>query len=95
MHIPTIHRRQVRYITRFTEESFALLIALIFIVEAFKKLFHIIDHNAVDLNPDTPKDYTCYCIPSNNTDPMSNFTTRTSSSSSSSLSSSRRHYRVQ
>ena len=28
----------VRYITRFTEESFACLIALIFIVEAFKKL---------------------------------------------------------
>ena len=28
----------VRYITRFTEESFACLIALIFIVESFKKL---------------------------------------------------------
>lgn len=27
----------VRYITRFTEESFASLIAVIFIVEAFKK----------------------------------------------------------
>ena len=31
----------VRYITRFTEESFACLIALIFIVEAFKKLADI------------------------------------------------------
>ncbi|RUS81962.1 hypothetical protein EGW08_010277 [Elysia chlorotica] len=29
----------VRYITRFTEESFACLIAVIFIVEAFKKLY--------------------------------------------------------
>ena len=29
----------VRYITRFTEESFACLIAVIFIAEAFKKLY--------------------------------------------------------
>ena len=45
----------VRYITRFTEESFAVLIALIFIVEAFKKLFHILDDYPVDLNVDQPK----------------------------------------
>jgi len=57
----------VRYITRFTEESFALLIALIFIVEAFKKLFHILDHNAINLNPDDPLDYTCWCEPKNET----------------------------
>ncbi|VDN16779.1 unnamed protein product [Dibothriocephalus latus] len=31
----------VRFITRFTEESFALLIALIFIVEAFQKTYAI------------------------------------------------------
>jgi sodium bicarbonate cotransporter 8/sodium bicarbonate transporter 10 len=31
----------VRYITRFTEESFAALISLIFIVEAFVKLVKI------------------------------------------------------
>ncbi len=31
----------VRFITRFTEESFALLIALIFIIEAFKKTYYI------------------------------------------------------
>ncbi|ESO05115.1 hypothetical protein HELRODRAFT_78329 [Helobdella robusta] len=31
----------VRYITRFTEESFAVLISLIFIVEAFSKIFEI------------------------------------------------------
>ena len=38
----------VRFITRFTEESFAALIALIFIVEAFKKLKMIIDYYPVD-----------------------------------------------
>lgn len=53
----------VRYITRFTEESFAALIALIFIVEAFKKLFHILDHQGVNLDPDIPLDYNCTCYP--------------------------------
>jgi hypothetical protein len=33
----------VKYITRFTEECFAALIALIFIVACFEKLVHIID----------------------------------------------------
>ena len=37
----------VRYFTRFTEESFATLIALIFIVEGFKKLFHVLDDSPV------------------------------------------------
>ncbi|XP_066264175.1 electrogenic sodium bicarbonate cotransporter 1-like isoform X3 [Branchiostoma lanceolatum] len=37
----------VKYFTRFVEESFAALIALIFIVEAFKKLYHITDHYMV------------------------------------------------
>lgn len=64
----------VRYITRFTEESFALLIALIFIVEAFKKLLHIADEAPVDLHPHEPKDYTCYCVPKNMTE-NENFTT--------------------
>lgn len=32
----------VKYISRFTEESFATLIALIFIVESCKKLYKII-----------------------------------------------------
>ena len=56
----------VRYITRFTEESFAMLIALIFIVEAFKKLIHIHDHNRIDRTPDVPK--FCYCVPKNATE---------------------------
>lgn len=38
----------VRYITRFTEESFAALIALIFMVESFKKLAMIVDYYPVD-----------------------------------------------
>jgi len=45
----------VRYITRFTEESFAILIALIFIFEAFKKLIHILDEAPVAAN--------CTCLP--------------------------------
>jgi len=57
----------VRYITRFTEESFAALIALIFIVESFKKLFHILDHDGVNLDPGSPLDYTCHCHPPNAT----------------------------
>ncbi|EDO27089.1 predicted protein, partial [Nematostella vectensis] len=31
------------YFTRFTEETFATLIAIIYIYEGFKKLFHILD----------------------------------------------------
>lgn len=53
----------VRYITRFTEESFAMLIALIFIYEAFKKLIHILDKSPVDLHPDLPQDFNCSCFP--------------------------------
>ena len=69
----------VRYITRFTEESFALLIALIFIVEAFKKLIHILDHYAVDLNAGAHKDWnhTCICQPFNDTRPNATLSTVT------------------
>lgn len=42
----------VRYITRFTEESFASLIAFIFIAEAFKKLFGILELAPVNTDPD-------------------------------------------
>ena len=51
----------VRYFTRFTEESFATLIALIFIVEGFKKLFHVLHDSPVK------KGYIdwhrCHCLP--------------------------------
>lgn len=52
----------VRYITRFTEEAFAVLIALIFIVEAFKKLFHILDERPVNMNPNDLLNYSCLCL---------------------------------
>ena len=53
----------VRYITRFTEESFACLIALIFIYEAFKKQFHIVDEYGINPNPDIPISRVCDCFP--------------------------------
>ncbi|XP_076110717.1 electroneutral sodium bicarbonate exchanger 1-like isoform X2 [Mytilus galloprovincialis] len=55
----------VRYITRFTEESFACLIAIIFIVESFKKIFSIADTHPFNTHPEIPLDYTCFCVPSN------------------------------
>ncbi|CAL1539317.1 unnamed protein product [Lymnaea stagnalis] len=55
----------VRYITRFTEESFACLIAVIFIAEAFLKLIDILKDAPVNLNPDVVVDYTCACFPPN------------------------------
>ncbi|PVD39088.1 hypothetical protein C0Q70_01716 [Pomacea canaliculata] len=57
----------VRYITRFTEESFASLIAIIFIAEAFKKLFGILDEAPINTNPGAPLDYDCSCYPPNTT----------------------------
>jgi anion exchange protein len=51
----------VRYITRFTEESFAMLIAIIFIYEAFKKQFESAKHHPINLHPDQPLDYNCTC----------------------------------
>jgi len=59
----------VCYITRFTEESFATLIAIIFIKEAFSKLSHIIDANPVQTDvlrtvlPFAREDLNCSCIP--------------------------------
>lgn len=51
----------VRYFTRFTEESFATLIALIFIVEGCKKLVHVLHDSPV------PTGYivghSCLCLP--------------------------------
>ncbi|BFZ21894.1 hypothetical protein BsWGS_24933 [Bradybaena similaris] len=55
----------VRYITRFTEESFASLIAIIFIVEAFKKLIDVLDLAPVNTHPDAILNYTCDCFPPN------------------------------
>ena len=48
----------VCFITRFTEENFATLIAFIFIKKAFGKVAHIGDHYPINPSP-------CFCI--NNT----------------------------
>lgn len=50
----------VCYITRFTEENFATLIAFIFIQKAFVKVAHIGDE--FPIHPTA-----CYCIPKNKT----------------------------
>ena len=54
----------VRYITRFTEESFATLIAMIFIFEAFKKLLHIHNDNPIDRTglDRSPSALGCMCV---------------------------------
>uniref|UniRef100_A0A1I8IHB1 Anion exchange protein n=1 Tax=Macrostomum lignano TaxID=282301 RepID=A0A1I8IHB1_9PLAT len=53
----------VKYITRFTEESFAALIALIFIVEAIKKLLHIASYYPINKSwhPKFVSDFNCSC----------------------------------
>ncbi|KAK6166316.1 hypothetical protein SNE40_023043 [Patella caerulea] len=55
----------VRYITRFTEESFACLIAVIFIAEAFKKLAGILKTCPVNTDPDQILNYQCECLAPN------------------------------
>ena len=50
----------VCYITRFTEENFACLIAFIFIKKAFQKVIHIKDEFPIEPSP-------CLCIPANDT----------------------------
>ena len=52
----------VRYITRFTEESFAALISIIFIKEAVAKLLDITKEAPVNMNPDVSPFHDCYCI---------------------------------
>ena len=66
----------VRYITRFTEESFAALISLIFIKEAFAKLIDITHKYSVNLNAHISPFHDCVCLaPSPNvTTPASNVT---------------------
>ena len=52
----------VRYITRFTEESFAALISLIFIKEAFAKLIDITHKYSVNLDPHVSPFHDCVCL---------------------------------
>lgn len=55
----------VKYITRYTEESFATLISSIFIVDGFKKVIGIEDRYPVNHNWRSQHilDYDCKCIP--------------------------------
>lgn len=53
----------VRYITRFTEECFAVLISFIFIYEALIQLFEVWKHNPVHINAKyEPPDFACFCV---------------------------------
>jgi len=84
----------VCYITRFTEESFATLIALIFIQKAFSKLFHIRDANAVHMGVDklqlpfARESLSCSCVPKGFSPNSSSSTAAVAAALSSSLSSS-------
>lgn len=52
----------VRYITRFTEESFAVLISLIFIYDAFEKQAMIYDTHPIHTHTtDELQSFTCHC----------------------------------
>ncbi|CAL1547649.1 unnamed protein product [Lymnaea stagnalis] len=64
----------VKYITRFTEECFASLIAIIFIAEAFTKLIGILKEAPVNLDPTGVLNYTCQCFPPNTTEVWLNMT---------------------
>ncbi|CAG0893072.1 unnamed protein product [Darwinula stevensoni] len=52
-------------ITRFTEENFACLIAFIFIYKAVEKVMMIGIDYPINMNPNMPLDYSCWCEPSN------------------------------
>jgi hypothetical protein len=56
----------VRYITRFTEESFAILISVIFIVESFTKIFEIWNVSPVNVGViRRGPNFGCLCSQSN------------------------------
>ena len=69
----------VRYITRFTEESFAALISLIFIKEAFAKLLDITEKYPVNLDPHVSPFHDCICLAPD--DPRVSTTTSASTTS--------------
>ncbi|XP_050362146.1 electrogenic sodium bicarbonate cotransporter 1 isoform X6 [Nymphalis io] len=55
----------VCYITRFTEENFATLIAFIFIYKAVENVISIGKKNPIKTRPDEVLNYECYCLPGN------------------------------
>jgi solute carrier family 4 (sodium bicarbonate cotransporter), member 7 len=52
----------VKYITRFTEDCFASLVALIFIYDAIREILKIRRLYPVNYRPDILLDYSCSCI---------------------------------
>uniref|UniRef100_A0A1I8FCV4 Anion exchange protein n=1 Tax=Macrostomum lignano TaxID=282301 RepID=A0A1I8FCV4_9PLAT len=66
--LPTIPLVDRHYITRFTEESFALLIAVIFVYEALAKLFKISSDYPVNKywHPKQEVIVECECLPNDN-----------------------------
>ncbi|CAF0933984.1 unnamed protein product [Didymodactylos carnosus] len=55
----------VRYITRFTEDCFASLVAIIFIMDAIRETMNIKKDYPVNYWPDILVDHTCSCVFSN------------------------------
>lgn len=55
----------VCYITRFTEENFATLIAFIFIYKAVENVLSIGEHFPINTQGDTVLNYECFCTPTN------------------------------
>ncbi|XP_053600997.1 sodium-driven chloride bicarbonate exchanger isoform X4 [Plodia interpunctella] len=55
----------VCYITRFTEENFATLIAFIFIYKAVENVISIGKKYPLKTRPDEVLNYECYCLPTN------------------------------
>ncbi|CAH2104957.1 unnamed protein product [Euphydryas editha] len=55
----------VCYITRFTEENFATLIAFIFIYKAVENVISIGKKYPLKTRPDEVLNYECYCLPGN------------------------------
>jgi hypothetical protein len=52
----------VKYITRFTEDCFASLVALIFIYDAIREILKIRKIYPVNYRPNTLLDYSCSCL---------------------------------
>ena len=52
----------VKYITRFTEDCFASLVALIFILDAIRNVLDLRTTYPINYQPDLPLDYSCACV---------------------------------
>jgi len=52
----------VKYITRFTEDCFASLVALIFIYDAIREILKIRQRYPVNYRPNVLLDYSCSCV---------------------------------